>query len=660
MKTLDLKQGTPEWHAHRATHFNASDAPAMMNCSPYETRAQLIKRLATGIKPEVDAALQKRFDDGHRFEALCRPLAEEIIGQALYPVTGSEDNGKLSASFDGLTMDESIGYEHKTLNAALRQAMVEGATGADLPLLYRIQNEQQCIVSGAATILFMASKWQNEKLVEKRHVWYETEPSLAEQIRAGWDQLEKDVAAYQPAPIEHVVTPTAKLRAELPALVVNVTGQVTESNLAEVKAVVMQRIADIPTVLETDQQFVDGDADAKWLRDVADAMRSAIARVRTGITSVNTVLTTLEQLEELADAKAVSLEKKVKSEKQARKEVIIVTARADFAAHVAGLNNELAPLRISPPQPDFDTAAKGLKTLSSIQGKVDAAMAAGKIFADGLAKDVRAKLAWHKEAAAGHEFLFSDLQQLVAKPLDDFQLAVGTRVAQHKAAEAKKKADADAETQRLIKEAADAAAAKATADATELARQQADEAAEAARADERRRVEQRDADLRSPDPAVRRAAQATMKHPNGAPMYGTSIKETGDFILLTDDGKRSVFCDLNDDPEPEAQPIRTGGGIARHAATPAPAPAVLQMPARAAAPMPASPAQLTKPTLRLGVINDRLAPCGISTTADGLRVLGFEPAEKDRSALLFHERDWPHILAAIVQRLEAITATAAA
>lgn len=97
-----LIQGTPEWHEHRRTHFNASDAPAMMGGSPYETRTELLHRLATGIEKEIDTATQRIFDDGHRFEALARPLAEAIIGNDLYPVVCSE--GNLSASFDGVTL----------------------------------------------------------------------------------------------------------------------------------------------------------------------------------------------------------------------------------------------------------------------------------------------------------------------------------------------------------------------------------------------------------------------------------------------------------------------------------------------------------------------------------------------------------------------------
>jgi predicted phage-related endonuclease len=66
MNIVSLSQGSPEWLAHRAQHFNASDAPAMLGCSPYKSRRQLLREVKTGLTPEVDAAAQKRFNNGHR------------------------------------------------------------------------------------------------------------------------------------------------------------------------------------------------------------------------------------------------------------------------------------------------------------------------------------------------------------------------------------------------------------------------------------------------------------------------------------------------------------------------------------------------------------------------------------------------------------------
>ena len=122
MTVHDVQQGSPEWHALRAQHFCASEAAAMMGVSPYMTRSELLRQKATGIIPEVDAATQRRFDDGHATEAAFRPVVERIIGEDLYPVVGTlEYTGlPLLASFDGLTMDWQTGYEHKRINNDLR------------------------------------------------------------------------------------------------------------------------------------------------------------------------------------------------------------------------------------------------------------------------------------------------------------------------------------------------------------------------------------------------------------------------------------------------------------------------------------------------------------------------------------------------------------
>ena len=236
----DVMQGSPEWHALRANTRNASEAPAMMGVSPYKSRSELLRELHTQRPADVDIATQKRFDNGHRAEALARPLAEKIIGEDLYPVTGSE--GRLSASFDGLTLDESTAFEHKALNADLRECFRqidtiapehrEAAAGFELPLHHRVQMEQQLHVSGAERILFMASEWDADgDLVEERHCWYYPDDELRGAILAGWAQLEHDLQNYKPEPVE--VKPAGRAPETLPALHIEVTGAVTASNLRE-------------------------------------------------------------------------------------------------------------------------------------------------------------------------------------------------------------------------------------------------------------------------------------------------------------------------------------------------------------------------------------------------------------------------------------------
>ncbi|WP_333708445.1 YqaJ viral recombinase family protein, partial [Ottowia beijingensis] len=279
MKILNLVQGSPEWYAHRATHFNASDAPAMLGCSPYMTRSELLHRMHTGITPEVDPATQRRFDEGHQAEQLARPLAEEIIGEELAPLVGV--SGRYSASFDGVTMMGDVAFEHKLLGQRLRDAMHEGCTGADLPLDYQIQMEQQCMVSGCERVLFMASKWVKDEYADGefvpedyRYCWYTPNLELRARIIAGWDQFAADLAAYVPTEAAAPVVPAPM--ESLPAVVVQVQGALTVAgNLPAFGQALRDFIARIPARPATDQQFADAEAACKALKKAEDALTQA-------------------------------------------------------------------------------------------------------------------------------------------------------------------------------------------------------------------------------------------------------------------------------------------------------------------------------------------------------------------------------------------------
>lgn len=449
MKIHDLVQGSPEWLAYRASHFNASDAPAMMGCSPYKTRAQLLREMHTGVAPEVDIGTQKRFDNGHRAEALARPLAEEFIGAELYPVVGSE--GRLSASFDGLTLDESICLEHKAWNNDLRAAFASmrdtesDDAGRELPIHHRIQMEQQLLVSGAERVLFMASAWDAEGvLIEEHHCWYLPDPELRRQIIDGWAQFERDLQAYELPPSDAEPAPVGKAPETLPALRIEVTGAVTASNLAEFKATALGAIRSVNRELRTDQDFADAEKAVKWCVDVESRLKAAKEHALSQTADIDALFRALDEIGAEARAVRLDLDKLVTRRKTEVKEEAVAKARAALDAHIATLNAEIAPMRVPQPVVDWAGAIKGLKSLASMQDKLDAALAAAKIAADATARGIRANVATFHQQAAGLEFLFADLGQIVHKAADDFAAVVQTRIAQHREAEARREAERQA------------------------------------------------------------------------------------------------------------------------------------------------------------------------------------------------------------------------
>lgn len=478
MQLVNLVQGSAEWHAHRRNHFNASDAPAMMGCSSYKKRSDLIKELATGIVPEVDAATQRRFNDGHQFEALARPLAEQIIGEDLSPCVGTR--GKYSASFDGLTFMNDVAFEHKTLNADLRELLARGCDGADLPLQYQVQMEQQAMVSGSERILFMASRWQQNQatgewlLVEEYHCWYEPDAELRAQIIAGWEQIEKDVAAYQPQAAEPKPQPEAKIRDALPVLRIEARGEITTSTLDSFRVEVLERINSVNAVLETDQQFADADADAKWLRDVSSAMKQAGKKVRSDMQSVDDVLNVLEQLDQIATRKAIDLEKRVKSEKDVRKQVIIQEAQQALDAHVDSLNKQLGTYWLPRIAGGFAETVKGLKSLTSMSDKVAVALTNAKLQAQTTANTLLLNRDFLRGDGTGQDWitLFPDFPAMGVKEAEVFKAMATMRINDFKQAEAQR---LEAERARIRAEeeakARREAEAKAAAEAAEQARQ---------------------------------------------------------------------------------------------------------------------------------------------------------------------------------------------
>jgi putative phage-type endonuclease len=471
-----LKQGSPEWHAHRRNFRNASDAPAMMGCSPYQTREELLLKMSTGLAEDVSEAQQQRFDDGHRYETLCRGLAEKIIGERLYPITGTE--GNLGASFDGLTMSQEIAYEHKSLNNDLRAVMVPGATGRDLALAYQVQMEQQCMVSGCKRVLFMASKWKGDELAEPaRHVWYESNPELAEKIRAGWAQIDADLEGFQPQVAE--AKPVGHAPELLPALRIEVTGMVTASNLDLFKGHALAVFNEIKTDLQSDQDFADAEKTVKWCGEVEDKLAAAKRHALSQTESIDALFRAIDDISAMARQKRLELDRLVKSRKdQIRLEIVQEGDRA-YEAHRAGLNERLGRPYLPNIPADFAGVVKGMKKIDSLRAAVKTELARVKIATSAAADKIEANLKLLAAEADGLQFLFNDAAAIVNKERDDFATLVRMRVADHKAEQARKE---EVERERIRAE-----------EVARIEREERDKARVKAEAEERqRRAEEAD------------------------------------------------------------------------------------------------------------------------------------------------------------------------
>lgn len=443
MIIVDLQQGSPEWHEHRAKHFNASDAPAMMGVSKYKTRAQLLREYATGVTADIDPATQRRFDDGHKAEAAAREIAERMIGEELYPVTGTlvVDGLNLSASFDGITMDGLKCWEHKLFNKSLAESMKLNECDPH----YYWQLEHQLLVAETDETLFMTSDGTEDNC---ESMTYLAVAGRRAQLMAGWKQFAEDLANYQH--VEVAAEAVGRVPDALPALRIEVTGMVTNSNLEAFKAGAELMFSKINRDLQTDQDFADAEKTVKHCKEVEDNIEAAKKHALSQTASIDELYRALDSVSAQARTVRLELDKLVKARKENIRAEIQQEAEILFKAHVDTINARLGKVQLPAIKTDFAGAMKGKKTVASLRDAADTELARAKIEASQLSETIGANVTSLRDLAAGYEFLFMDAQQICQKQNDDLVLLIKSRIDEHMKAE---QATIDAEVARQVEAA---------------------------------------------------------------------------------------------------------------------------------------------------------------------------------------------------------------
>ena len=604
----DAPQGSPAWHAARAKHFCASEAAAALGLSKYTTRDELLLQKATGLTEEVSPAKQRLFDAGHQAEALARPIAEGIAGTEFFPVVATREveGMALLASFDGIDLLDEVIWEHKLLNESLVQRVQAG----DLEPHYYLQLEHQLLVSGAARALFTTS----DGTPEGTHpLWYESKPERRAQLIAGWKQFAADLAAWvppeaKPAPV------VGKTPDNLPALLIQVTGAVTASNLPEYKAHALEVFKGINRTLATDQDFATAESTVKWCADVESRLAAAKEHALSQTATIDELFRTIDDISAEARRTRLELDKLVKARKEEIRGEIVAGGVAALREHIASLNTRLGKPYMPQVPADFAGVIKGKRTVDSLRSAVNDELARAKIAASEIADRIQINLGTLRELAGAHAFLFADTATIVLKQPDDLTMLVKARIAEHQAAE---QARLDAERERIRQE-----------EAAKLQR----EAREAEARAERERQEV----MRQQVLQAERDAQAGIAEARAAEVLPAPLLD--DLASLAADLKNDVVAGIDADQAISA---------AQRAAA-----------ATVVVPMRAALAERTgTPTLKLGDIAERL---GFTLTAEFMKGLGFTPAAIERRSCLFHEADWPLMLAALVRHIEAVQAKAAA
>lgn len=602
MQRHHVPQGSDAWHALRNAPMTAtaSEAPAMMGCSPNVSRTELLNQKKTGITREFSDFVEERvFAQGHETEASFRPIAEEMTGDDLYPVTGTRlvDGITMLASFDGLTMDDRRGYEHKLLNAdTAGYIAVEG----EPPMHHVWQLEHQLLVCGGESILFVTS---DGTATNCETCIYTSKPERRAQLIAGWKRFFADLETHE------VVAKTVKVEAEaveaLPAVSVRMDGQIiVSSNLDVFGQRLRAFVENLPKKPETDQDFANADAAVKALDKAEKALEAAKASAIAQVESVEKMTAAVDALIALSKTNRLALAKLVTARKEAIKVEVVTGAQQSLVNHIMALNARIGRPLMPRITADFGEAIKGKKSVDTLKSAAADELARAKTEADMMADRIIANLKVINET--GLPQLFADLATLVVREPADMAVLVEARVTTHKAAEQKR---LDEERARIRAEEAARleAEARAKVQAEAIAAAEAErKVREAAEEVERKRT-QDEADELERTREHTLATAPPCHQTIVAPAPATNVTPIAHQQQTLIPGHQRAAA--NDQPEDDGVRIK------------------------------------------LGDLNALIVP--MSITADGLATLGYPPVSTGGSAKLYRECDVPAIVQTMVSHLNA-------
>jgi predicted phage-related endonuclease len=449
---LSCEAGSPEWHYERGISFCASDATVLMGAMPGKTRDDLLKEKFTGISKTVSDYTEKVvFAKGHRVEELARPIAEKRLDVDLTPeVFVRTVNGmRFLASLDGIEMPtRHTAWECKQFNKELFEIV---STGGELTEKHYWQLEQQILVADIKDHYFACADEKDDCYAQ---IGYTSKPERREKLVLAWKQFEIDLANYV-LPEAEAAKAIAEPVETLPAITYSTdfksTGLELRSNIEAFKAAAQRLVEQSKKTLESDQDFANAEARIKSCKAAEDKISVIQNNVVGEVADIDKFVKDLGAISEMLRQCRLNEDKQVKARKEAIKNDAIRDAQESFATHIDFICKGLSQYGVTMPviHVDFAGAIKGLKTISSVAGKLNDVIAQGKIEAQAMENKIRSNLELLDHIAEGYSHLFYDKQNLVVNTSEYIAAVAKQRIAEY---EAKEQARIQAEAQRIASE----------------------------------------------------------------------------------------------------------------------------------------------------------------------------------------------------------------
>lgn len=173
MRLLELEQGSPEWLAVRRQYRPASETPAVMGASPFQTARQLWE-VRTGRR---DVFVSAAMREGTRREDEVRQKAAERYGEDWSPIVAV--SGEYLASLDGIS-----GCGACVLEIKVSRKTHAAVAAGEIPRHYALQMHHQMMVTGAGRAILAA---MDPDTGEVAYIELAADKDMHKAIREAWD-----------------------------------------------------------------------------------------------------------------------------------------------------------------------------------------------------------------------------------------------------------------------------------------------------------------------------------------------------------------------------------------------------------------------------------------------------------------------------------------
>lgn len=181
MKLINYKQRSKEWLQWRSTKVCASDAPILMNQSPFKTIEQLYIEKTKCFESVPNPYMLR----GIELESLALEAFEKETGLIMFPCVGEHDNGWMAASFDGMTIEQDAIVEIKAPGKKDHAVALEGK----IPAKYVAQLNHQMFVADLQDMFYYSFDGKEGVIIEVKRDNDFIEIMLDKE-KAFWDRLQ--------------------------------------------------------------------------------------------------------------------------------------------------------------------------------------------------------------------------------------------------------------------------------------------------------------------------------------------------------------------------------------------------------------------------------------------------------------------------------------